>query len=174
VSEFQLILQQLKQPEYVHVLLNPLPVYGLAMGVLALVVALVLRNAPARAVALILTIVACASVWLVARYGHLGYDRVYAMSNRDAQEWLDVHAQRAELLQYSFYLAGLVALAALVSQWKFPKATTLLTFLTLLTSVLALALGGWISHAGGQVRHSEFREGPPPQPATPHPHARPH
>lgn len=31
-------------PEYLHVLLNPLPVYGMAMGVLALGAALLARN----------------------------------------------------------------------------------------------------------------------------------
>jgi hypothetical protein len=162
MSEFQQFLETLKQPEYVHVLLNPLPVYGLAMGLLALVVALILRNRQAAIVALTIIVVASGSAWLVVRYGHLGYDRVYAMSYRDAQEWLDVHQQRGDQFKYVFYLMGLVALAALVSQWKLPRAATLLTLLTLLTSVLALALGGWIARAGGQVRHSEFRHGPPP------------
>ncbi len=35
------MLEHLSNPEYVHVLLNPLPVYGLAMGVLGLTVALI-------------------------------------------------------------------------------------------------------------------------------------
>ena len=38
-------LQQLKQPEYVHVLLNPIPVYAMVCGILALVVALPLLTA---------------------------------------------------------------------------------------------------------------------------------
>ena len=29
------ILRDLRQPEYIHVLINPLPVYGLAMGLIA-------------------------------------------------------------------------------------------------------------------------------------------
>ena len=36
--------QHLGDPEYLHVLLNPLPVYGLAMGLLGLVIALVSRS----------------------------------------------------------------------------------------------------------------------------------
>ena len=37
-------LKGLEQPEYVHVLLNPLPVYGLALGLVALTIALALRR----------------------------------------------------------------------------------------------------------------------------------
>ena len=32
--------RNLSQPEYIHVLINPLPVYGLAMGIIALIIAL--------------------------------------------------------------------------------------------------------------------------------------
>jgi len=34
------MIAQLSKPEYVHVLLSPLPVYGLAVGVLGPVIAL--------------------------------------------------------------------------------------------------------------------------------------
>jgi hypothetical protein len=37
---FAAILQDLGQPEYVHVLLNSLPVYGLAVGLIGLLVAI--------------------------------------------------------------------------------------------------------------------------------------
>ncbi len=37
-------------PDYLHVLLNPIPVYGLAMGIIALLVAFALRSRPARVV----------------------------------------------------------------------------------------------------------------------------
>ena len=32
-------LKGLEQPEYIHVLINPLPVYGLAMGLIGLIAA---------------------------------------------------------------------------------------------------------------------------------------
>ena len=38
------MIAHLSKPEYVHLLLNPLPVYGLAVGVLGLVIALSLRT----------------------------------------------------------------------------------------------------------------------------------
>ena len=46
------MLTRLSNPEYLHVLLNPLPVYGLATGVLGLVIALITRAPAARVTAL--------------------------------------------------------------------------------------------------------------------------
>ena len=37
-------LKRLEQPEYIQVLINPLPVYGLAMGLIGLMIGLVLRK----------------------------------------------------------------------------------------------------------------------------------
>ncbi|MCG3147767.1 MAG: hypothetical protein PCFJNLEI_01208 [Verrucomicrobiae bacterium] len=167
MNELQLFLHALKQPEYLHVLLNPLPMYGLAMGLLALLLALLLRSRPARVVALVLVALSCASVWPVVRYGHGGYDRVSAMSNNEAKQWLDVHQHRADRAKYIFYLAGLLALAALAADWKFPRAALPLAVATLVLAVVSSGLGGWIAHAGGKVRHSEFRDGPPPNPIEP-------
>jgi hypothetical protein len=162
MSELQSWLQTFRQPEYIHVLLNPLPVYATAMGVLALAVALLMRNRPAQIVGRIIVAVGCASVWPVIHYGHAGYDRVYAMSYGDGQKWLDVHATRAENVKLVFYATATIAVAAIIFGGKFPKAGTWLSVATLAGAILCVALGGWIAHAGGKVRHSEFRNAAPP------------
>ncbi len=163
MTELHLMLQQLRQPEYIHVLLNPLPVYGMAMGLVALVVAWIARKRAAQAVALLIVALAGVSVWPVVEFGERGYDRVYAMSNKDAQQWLDVHATRASRAAPVFYAVAVLAVATVLVPWKFPKTNNVLLAITLAMALVALGLGGWISHAGGQVRHSEFREGPPPE-----------
>ena len=45
---------------------------------------------------------------------------------------------------------------------KWPKAATPLTVLTLLLSFVVLGIGGYIAHAGGKIRHREFRNEPAP------------
>ena len=62
-------LKGLEQPEYVHVLINPLPVYGLALGLVALTIALALRSREARICAFILILIAATSAWPVIYYG---------------------------------------------------------------------------------------------------------
>jgi hypothetical protein len=155
------MLEELKRPEYVHVLLNPLPVYATAMGVLALVVALLLRNRPAQLTGLLIILIGCGSVWPVIEYGEKGYDRVKSMSNDDGVKWLDAHADRAHDAEWFFYVTAALAVAALVANWKFPKAGKWLTLATLVAALVCVGLAGWISYAGGKVRHPEFRHGPP-------------
>jgi glucose dehydrogenase len=159
-------LQQLKQPEYVHVLLNPIPVYGTLCGLVALIVALILRSRPAQIVAYVIVILSTLSAWPVSEYGDRAYDRVYSMSNPDAQQWLDVHRHRVDLGIYVFYATALVAAVALVLPRFRPRTQLPLAIATLVLVLASLVTGGWISQAGGKVRHSEFREGPPPHPVA--------
>ena len=44
-------LKDLSQPEYIHVLINPLPVYGLAMGIVGLIIWIAIAFWPARVAA---------------------------------------------------------------------------------------------------------------------------
>jgi hypothetical protein len=156
----------LNQPEYVHTLINPLPVYGLALGLVALIVALFLRNRSAQIPALVIIFIAAASAWPVAHFGDEAYDRVLSMSDETGSAWLAVHAHRADILVWFDYALALIAALALFLPRKFPKATIPLAVLTLLLGCTCLAGGGWVAYAGGKVRHREFRnEPPPPTPA---------
>lgn len=154
--------QELSQPEYIHVLINPLPVYGLTMGVIALVLALIFRSRPAQVVALLLILLAGAVAFPVIHYGEEGYDRVLSMADDQGEAWLKVHMHRADQLGWSFYvLAGLAAIA-IFAPMKWPRSALALTIITLVGSLCMLGVGGYIAYAGGKVRHREFRSGPAP------------
>jgi len=161
MEELKLVLQHLKQPEYVHVLLNPVPVYGLAVGLVALLGSLFTQSRVAKIIGLGLIFMAGASAWPVIHYGQASYDRVHAMSNDDAKQWLDLHMERAERWEYLFYTTAGLAAASMAALWKFSKASIPLSVVTLVLAISCLGVGVWIGHAGGQVRHSEFRDGPP-------------
>ena len=156
------MLEELRKPEYVHVLLNPLPVYATAMGVIALVVGLLQRSRQAQIAGLIIVLIGCGSIWPVMEYGDKALDRVRSMSNEDGAKWLDAHEARADAAAWFFYVTAGLALASLVTGGKFPKTTRWLTLPTLVAAILCVRAGAWISHAGGKVRHTEFRTGPPP------------
>jgi hypothetical protein len=144
-------------PEYVHILLNPVPAYGLGLGALALGAALVARSKPARAIALGIVLLGSASAWPVLHYGQNAYAGVRDRSDDAGQQWLDAHMSRAEKSVYAFYVTAALALAALAGMKKLPKAATPLTVVTLVAAVVSIGIGGWISRAGGQIRHPEFR-----------------
>jgi hypothetical protein len=155
-------LRGLQQPEYIHVLINPFPIYGLGMGVIALVVALLFRSRPAQMIALILILISAASAWPVAYYGHAAYDRVLSMSDADGRAWLQNHEDRAEDLIWIFYALAVAALAAIIFPQWFPKAALPLTWVTLLFAIASLGAASYIGYAGGKIRHREFRNAPPP------------
>lgn len=157
------LLRDLRQPEYIHVLLNPLPVYGLAVGLLGLIVAFFLRSRPAQIATLVVVLISAASAWPVYEFGEQAKDRVLSMENEVGDAWLEEHQDRAEDLIWFFYALAIVSAAAIVAPVKWPRSATPLVIAAILLSVVTLGCGGYIAYAGGKIRHREFRNVPPPQ-----------
>ena len=97
-----------------HVLINPMPVYGLSMGVVAMLVALIYRRRPVIVAALVLIFLSGLSAWPTYHYGQAAYDRVKSMSDTVGGQWLDEHMARAEKLIYAFYVLAAVAVAGIL------------------------------------------------------------
>lgn len=173
MSGWELLKAHLQQPEYLHVLLNPLPVYGLATGFLAMLLALAVGSRQAQVVALALVFVCAISAWPVAELGESAYDRVKAQSDHDGDLWLDEHMDRVDDLLWVFYVVAGLAAASVIIPLRWPGSTKTLYLITAAGTLGALACGGWIGYAGGQVRHKEFRYSSPP-PAKPHEHEEHH
>ena len=158
-----------------HVLLNPVPVYGLAMGFIALLGALIWRNRGARIAALALIFLGGLSAWPVYQYGEAAYDRVKAMADTAGDQWLDEHMHRGEQLIYVFYVLAALSVIAIVAEFKSPRAAIPLAVVTFVFAGTNLGIGGYIAYAGGHVRHKEFRFEPPPPPrAEEHHHGEEH
>ncbi len=163
--------QHLRDPEYMHVLLNPLPVYGLAFGTLALALALFLRNHRVTVAALVLVFVGAISAWPVYQYGELAYDRVKSVSDQAGEQWLDEHMARGEKLIWMFYVLAAVSATGIAVAVKWPRTFMTVSLVALALSSGTLGVGGYIAYAGGHVRHREFRfEPPPPARAEEHHH----
>jgi hypothetical protein len=158
------ILGHFGRPEYLHVLLNPIPVYGLSMGLLALSAGLLMRSRRAIIAALLVIFVSGLMAWPVYYFGEQAYDRVRAMSDVAGGLWLDEHMARGMKLIYAFYLLAAVALAGIVAPFKWPRSSLPLAIAALVLGGATMGIGGWISYAGGHVRHAEFRFEPPPMP----------
>jgi hypothetical protein len=163
--------QHLSDPEYLHILFNPLPVYGLATGVLALVLALLLRSPRVTIAALVLVFVCALSAWPTYHYGESAYDRVKAISDPAGEQWLDEHMARGEKMIWLFYVLAGVAAIGIGAVVKWPPTAFAITVGTLVLGGITLGTGGYIAYAGGHVRHKEFRfEQPPPARADEHHH----
>ncbi|HEX8077461.1 MAG TPA: hypothetical protein VF511_06565 [Chthoniobacterales bacterium] len=162
------MFEHLSNPEYLHVLLNPLPVYGLAMGVVALIFALLVRSRRARFTALLIVFIGAISAWPVYHYGEAGYDRVLAMADDPGAKWLDEHQRRGEKLIYVFYFVAALSAIAAIAEFKFRRAALPLGIATAILASATLGAGAYIAYPGGHVRHREFRFEPAPEKPPPH------
>ncbi|MGB9474290.1 MAG: hypothetical protein WCE87_04390 [Candidatus Udaeobacter sp.] len=156
------LLRALRQPEYIHVLLNPLPIYGLLTGWVGLVIALLLRSRRAQIATLTLVLLSSVSAWPVSEFGEQGYDRVLSMADDDGQAWLDEHMHRAQNLIWVFYALAALSAVAIAAPIKWPKTSVPLALGVVLLGVFTLGTGIYIAYAGGRVRHREFRNEPAP------------
>lgn len=161
VGELAALRMHLTQPEYWHVLIHPFPILGMALAVPLLLFALTVRSRGAHEAGLVLILMSALGAFATVEIGQRAYDRVYKGIKSESQQWLDVHMERAEDAQWAFYLTGLLAALALAAGRRKPSWERPATIGALSGALLCSALGGWIAHAGGQVRHAEFRLGPP-------------
>ncbi len=157
------IAQLFRQPEYIHVLINPIPIYGLAMGWIGLIIALFLRSRRAQIATISIVLLSAAIAWPAFEFGEQGYDRVLSMTDEQGQAWLDEHQHRAEQLIYFFYALALLSAVAIVAPIKWPKSSLPLALSIVVLGAVVLGMGGYIAYAGGKVRHREFRSGPAPK-----------
>src|SRR5438093_5449306 len=158
------LLRGLRHPEYVHVLLNPLPVYALIIAWIGLLIAFFLRSRRAQIATLALVLISSLSAWPVYEFGQQGYDRVLSMADEDGRAWLDEHKDRGEDLIWVFYALAAVSAFAIAAPIKWPKSSLPLAVAVVLLGAVTLGSGTYIAYAGGRVRHREFRnETPPPK-----------
>ena len=161
-----LIFNRQFRNKYSHCRKSPLkllPVYGLAMGLIGLIIGLVLRSREARTGAFAVILIAAASAWPTLHYGQRGYDRVKGMADSEGQKWLEEHMHRGERLIYVFYALGALALVSIAVEWKRPKAALPVAITTLMLATGTLGVGGYIAYTGGHIRHKEFRFEPAPE-----------
>jgi hypothetical protein len=153
----------LGQPEYLHVLVNPLLTHALPFAAMGLLLALFGGSRGGIRIALILVLLSAAAVWPTLHYGRHGFDRVKAMTDETGGDWLMVHRHRAEQGAWVFYAAAAAALAALLVPLKWAKSLKPLAVLTLMLAAGACLMAAQIAYPAGKIRHREFRHEAPPE-----------
>jgi hypothetical protein len=149
-------------PEYQHVLINSFPVHGTLVAALMLGISMALHSRQGQMIALGILVLLGPVTWAVMETGDHAKHRVTLTMNEEGQDWIKEHEKRADQGAWVLFLTAAVALAAWVSWWRYHASSRALTIAALMLSLLAIRTAAWISQAGGQIRHTEFRHGPPP------------
>jgi hypothetical protein len=152
----------LNQPEYVHVALNHFPLVGLFVALALLTTALLLRHRLMTLTSLAFVCLLALSVWPVYYFGESGFDRVLSMADEPGEAFLKYHAALAHRWAFLYYLTAGVAALGFGLSWKWPRATVVGGVVAVLLGIASLIAGIAIAKAGGEIRHREFRSGPPP------------
>ncbi|HWQ91620.1 MAG TPA: hypothetical protein VN673_08110 [Clostridia bacterium] len=147
----------LQRPEYLHVILNHLPVVGLGVSTVALLIAVLVKSRGATVGCLVLVAVMAASVWAVIETGESAYNRIRAVADPAGVTLLKRHMTLAGNWAWVFYATSLSAAAALLISWKRPRLTNISAVVVIGLSLLSVAAGVAIAQLGGEVRHPEFR-----------------
>lgn len=157
------ISRLLQQPEYLHAALNHFPLIGIFVAILAMIAALIARSKAATLIGLGLLAATSLSVWPVSELGESGFDRVLAMADDPGQAYLKLHSQLAHQWLFLYYITAGLAGLTMVLTWKWPQILLPGSILAVAFALGSLVAGIYIAQAGGEVRHREFRFGPPPQ-----------
>jgi len=152
----------LNRPEYIHATINHFPLIGLFVAMLALAIGLVTKSRPIILTSLALVAAMALSIWPVYAYGESAFDRVLSMADEGGEAFLKYHAELAHRWAFLYYLTAGVAALGFGLSWKWPRALMPAGIAAIGLAILALSAGIAIAHAGGEVRHREFRSGPPP------------
>jgi hypothetical protein len=157
------MLELLEDPAYQHILLNHLPITGLAVAWLVLVSGAVLRQRALLFVGLTLvTLTAGASIF-VGQAGEDAYAAVFDALDGDGRAWLDYHSHLGDTWLPVLYVnAALASLAIGAAVWR--KAWLLPAALAVVATTLAgLGAAVFIAESGGKIKHPEFRLTDPPE-----------
>jgi hypothetical protein len=153
----------LNRPEYVHAAINHFPLVGVFVALLALATGLVTKQRAVTLTGLALVAVMALSIWPVFSFGEAGFDRVLSMSDEPGEAFLKYHAALAHRWAFLYYLTAGAAALGFGLSFKWPRMLAPLSALALLLGIASLIAGLIIAQAGGEVRHREFRSGPPPK-----------
>ena len=156
------MIELLEDPAYRHILLNHVPIIGLAISCLVLAIAAALRQPPMLRVGLALVALTAGASLPVNISGDDAYPAVFDVLDGDGRAWLDYHTHLAETWLPVLYGNAVLAVIALVVGSARPNTLLPAALVVLLVSLIGLAAAGAIAEAGGKIKHPEFRLDDPP------------
>lgn len=107
--------QSIRDPEYLHLLLEPLPLYGLGAGLTFVIVSLFFGEIKSRMLALGIICLSCASVWPYIDLRDKATPRILATRSPDFAPLIQEQTQRRKDWSWPYYGMALLSAAALAT-----------------------------------------------------------
>jgi hypothetical protein len=143
---------------HVHLIINHIPVIGIALLILLFIVAMVRKNKGLITVALAFIILISLATIPVYLTGEPAEEVVEDMPGI-SEELIEEHEEQAEIAFILVEVAGGLALITLIARRYSDKLGQRLVILTLLVLIVSGGLIGWTANLGGKIHHEEIRSG---------------
>ena len=149
-------------PEYIHIILNHLPLVGFLAGGIPLLIGALFKKEALVRTGVLLVLVFGAPAYFIMETGQeaeerLAHGETAAVIDELSHEFLHEHEERAEIAIISIYVTLGLAVLCLAATFSVKKTVTPLAWVTLLSLAVSLGLTTWTAQAGGRIRHPEFR-----------------
>ncbi len=150
-EELNRVWQGLRDAEYLHLLLEPLPLYGLAFGLLVLLVAHLAGESKSRLLALLLITASCASVWPYQELRRQATPRILATRDPALGPFIREQTERREACDWAYY--AMAALGAVTLAARLAGKGRVLLALTAAGALALLCLSIWLHQKECEVYH---------------------
>ncbi len=143
---------------HVHLMINHFPVVGVLGGVLLLVYALIRKSEEVQMVSLGVFVLIALTAFPVFFTGEAA-QRVVKNLPGVTETYIGRHEEMADLAIVLMEILGVLALAGLVFLKRFAAIPKLVVLLVLVMSLITAAVVSVTANLGGQIRHTEIRDG---------------
>lgn len=161
-QELTSLWHSLKDAEYAHLVMEPLPMYGIGIGALFLILAILTGESKSRMLALVLICACSASVWPYLDLRKEAAPRILATHEPSYGPLIREQTTRREGYAWAFYvLAGISAVTLLAAGGSKGKPFLLMTAAAALV-VFVLSL--WLHKKECEIYHRNIVKYRPPKP----------
>ena len=151
MRELTLLWYSLQDPEYLHLLLEPLPVFGLALGLVFLVAGMAMDLKQMRLLALVIMIASAGSVYWYLKMRVATEPRVAATISTTFHPLIKEQTARRVASAWVYYVAAAACALALFAGSG--SKSSLITYLVLVIVSATLVHATWLHKKECEVYH---------------------
>ena len=145
-------------PTRIHLFITHLPLFGLFLGILALIYALVVRSKQVNILALLIILIATIGAIIAMQTGEAAEETAETITGI-VESAVEEHEESAELTALFFYGLGILSCIALYLEVKKKDLAKLFLWIVLIFGAITFYLVLDTATLGGKIRHTEIAFG---------------
>ena len=143
---------------HLHLLVNHFPIIGSIFGLGILLAGIFLKNNSIKNTAYVVFIIASVFTLASMTTGE-GAEEIAETLPNAGHDIIHEHEEIAEKFAIVMYLLGITSVLGLFLNIKQHAKAKFMAFAVLIIAVVAVALSKFVGTTGGEIRHTEIREG---------------